>query len=74
MAVLLPMLPVCARNANWFHADSSTVVSLLTCAPGSIIYELEGHAALRVRQADGTDITVNWGLFDFKSPTSSIGL
>lgn len=54
--------------ATWFRADSSTVVSLLTCAPGSIIYELEGHAALRVRQADGTDITVNWGLFDFKKP------
>ena len=43
--------------ASWFRADSSTVVSLLTCAPGSIIYELEGHAALRVRQADGTAVT-----------------
>lgn len=43
-------------------------VSLLTCMPGSEIYELEGHSAIRVRFDDGRDITVNWGVFDFNSP------
>lgn len=43
-------------------------VSLLTCMPGSDIYELEGHTALRLRFDDGTDVTVNWGVFDFDSP------
>lgn len=43
-------------------------VSLLTCMPGSDIYELEGHTALRIRTADGADVTVNWGVFDFDSP------
>ena len=66
--VLISAFTAWSQTPAWFKADSTTTVSLLTCAPGSIIYELEGHAALRVRQADGTDITVNWGLFDFKKP------
>ena len=48
-------------------ADSSITVSLLTCAPGSDIYELEGHSGLRMQYA-GEDLTANWGLFDFASP------
>ena len=43
-------------------------VSILTCGPGSNIYELEGHTALRLQFTDGTDLTVNWGIFDFNSP------
>lgn len=43
-------------------------VSLLTCYPGDEVYELEGHTALRIVFADGRDMTVNWGLFDFNSP------
>lgn len=42
-------------------------VSLLTFYPGSDIYELEGHTALRVIDSRG-DITYNWGTFDFDSP------
>ncbi|MDE6048285.1 MAG: DUF4105 domain-containing protein [Paramuribaculum sp.] len=48
-------------------ADSTTVVSLITCAPGRDIYELEGHTALRIRDARN-DYVVNWGLFDFDAP------
>lgn len=48
-------------------ADSTTVVSLITCAPGRDIYELEGHTALRIRNSQ-TDYVVNWGLFDFAAP------
>ena len=45
-------------------------VSLIVCDPGSEIYELEGHAALRLNSTaqGGDDITVNWGLFDFNTP------
>ncbi|MDE6802238.1 MAG: DUF4105 domain-containing protein [Muribaculaceae bacterium] len=44
-------------------------VSLLTCEPGTDVYELEGHTALRFRDTESnTDYTVNWGLFDFNSP------
>lgn len=47
--------------------DSAICISLLTCAPGSDIYELEGHSGLRLQYAD-IDVTANWGLFDFDSP------
>lgn len=47
--------------------DSGSV-ALLTCYPGDEVYELEGHTALRIILPDGTDMTVNWGLFDFNSP------
>ncbi len=42
-------------------------ISLITCGPGKNIYELEGHTALRVRYK-GSDIAVNYGLFDFAAP------
>lgn len=45
-----------------------TRVSLLVASPGAEIYELEGHAGLRIIDSDGSDYTVNWGLFDFNSP------
>lgn len=43
-------------------------VSLLVCDAGREIYELEGHAALRVIHPVYGDFTVNWGVFDFNSP------
>ena len=44
-------------------------VSLLTCAPGAVFYELEGHSGLRIRSAQrGVDEVINWGIFDFNSP------
>ncbi|MDE6652335.1 MAG: DUF4105 domain-containing protein [Paramuribaculum sp.] len=64
VAVMLFALPPCAFA---YLTDSLTVVSLLTCAPGKDIYELEGHTALRIRE-NGNDYVVNWGLFDFNAP------
>ena len=43
-------------------------VSLLTCAPGSEVFELEGHSGLRLQSPETGDVTVNWGIFDFNSP------
>lgn len=48
-------------------AGGDTIVSYVVCDAGSDIYELEGHAALRV-QMPGSDVAVNYGLFDFSSP------
>ena len=47
--------------------------SLLTCAPGRNVYQLEGHTALRLTSEGDSlrepyDIVVNWGVFDFASP------
>lgn len=46
--------------------NDSIKVSLLSAAPGKIIYELEGHSLLRVRYS-GYDITFSWGVFDFNT-------
>lgn len=59
-----------------FAAESTAAlrVSLLTCAPGREVYQLEGHTALRlIETPDSTtqndyDIVVNWGVFDFTTP------
>ena len=44
-------------------------VSLLTCSPGPLIYELYGHTALRVRDSlKGFDWVFNYGVFSFSKP------
>ena len=45
-----------------------TEVSFVTVFPGSEIYELEGHSAIRIRFPDGRDVAFNFGLFDFAKP------
>lgn len=49
----------------------SIIVSIITCSPGEEIYELCGHAAVRIRGvADGQpiDSVWNYGVFDFNQP------
>lgn len=44
-------------------------VSLLTCAPGPLIYELYGHTAIRIKiLTTGDDLAFNYGMFDFRKP------
>ena len=42
-------------------------ISLITCYPGPEVYELCGHAAIRVR-GTGIDSIWNFGIFDFNQP------
>lgn len=47
----------------------SLQVSLLTCAPGTEVYQLYGHTALRMQDASkGVDVVFNYGVFDFNAP------
>lgn len=41
---------------------------LLTCSPGSEVYELYGHTALRAVDSRGLDVVFNYGVFDFTKP------
>ena len=64
--LMLFMLPVTSK-AESVKGDS-VVVSLITCHPGDLTYELYGHSALRVQDfTHGTDWVYNYGLFDFES-------
>ena len=49
-------------------APAAPRISLITQDAGRQIYELEGHAALRIITDDGLDMAANWGVFDFNSP------
>lgn len=43
--------------------------SLLTCSPGTEVYELYGHTAIRYQNIkSGLDIVLNYGIFDFNTP------
>lgn len=51
--------------------EDSVRVSLITCSPGSLVYELYGHTALRVkevREGRRGDWVFNYGTFSFKQP------
>jgi hypothetical protein len=49
--------------------ENDTIVYLLTCKPGTEIYSIYGHNALRVvDRYSGTDLVYNWGVFDFETP------
>jgi len=44
-------------------------IYLLTCGPGTEIYSVYGHSALRIVIPEkGTDLVYNWGVFDFDTP------
>jgi len=47
--------------------EDSLAVSILTCYPGTEEYELYGHSAIRIRNAE-FDSVWNYGVFDFNSP------
>lgn len=50
------------------HGDSINV-SLVTCSPGTEVYEVYGHTALRVEiPSIGVDAAINYGLFSFDAP------
>src|SRR5882672_4705388 len=52
------------------NKDSCTMeISLLTCTPGTDLYSIFGHTAIRVRDARrGMDIVYNYGTFDDTDP------
>ena len=60
-----------ADTTDAVPAPDSIQVSLLTCSPGPLVYELYGHFAIRVRNiAPGheSDWVFNYGMFSFRRP------
>lgn len=57
------------RTDSVFPSDDreDLTVSILTCDPGPDVYELCGHAAIRIR-SEKMDSVWNYGIFDFTSP------
>lgn len=56
-------------NAQAFSLSGEAEISILTCSPGTELYSLFGHTAIRVEDPPtGTDIVFNYGTFDFNTP------
>ena len=67
--LFLSLLTVFMSFQHMSAQSDSIRISLLTCEPGSSIYELYGHTAIRVQDfINGRDIVFNYGLFDFSTP------
>ena len=66
MVFLIGFLGV--KASNRITTNDSIQISLLTCAPGDIIYTLFGHSAIRVHIPSADyDMVYNYGIFDFSS-------
>lgn len=50
--------------------QDSVTISLLTCTPGPLVYELYGHTAIRVKETGRrqSDWVFNYGTFSFEQP------
>lgn len=62
--LLANALPVAEQKV-----EDSVRVSLITCSPGTEIYNLFGHTAIRYRNiSKNIDVVFNYGMFDFRKP------
>lgn len=58
-----------AYNSYAFTLSKDAEISILTCSPGTELYSLFGHTAIRVSDpAQGFDNVFNYGTFDFDTP------
>lgn len=59
----------CSLSQSLRGQEDNIKVSLMTCAPGTEIYALFGHTALRYEDtARGEDWVFNYGMFSFNAP------
>ena len=65
----LIFLPVTINAQEAYPISPQAKISLITCAPGSALFEAFGHSAIRVYDIEtGIDIAYNYGVFDFDQP------
>lgn len=63
VSLLLVFVPTKA-----IQLSEKSIVSVITCAPGTEVYSLFGHTALRIEdKSQNLDIVFNYGLFSFSS-------
>lgn len=64
--VVVVLMLLLGQSVRAQRVSDDITVSVLTCSPGQLIYELYGHTAIRVVDHTlGTDVVYNYGVFDF---------
>lgn len=67
--VFLSFLAVWGTMMTYAQKRDSIQFSLLTCSPGTEIYSLFGHTAIRYQNyTENKDIVFNYGMFSFSAP------
>lgn len=67
--VLLIELSLLISLQSYSQKNDSIQFSLLTCAPGTEIYSLFGHTAIRYQNfTQNRDLVFNYGMFSFSTP------
>lgn len=68
ISVILPLLlhQISYGNSPIPFNVENVEISIITCDPGTEIYSLFGHSALRINHIESDeDIVVNWGIFEY---------
>ncbi len=67
--LFLLAIPLFALKGNAFTLSEKAEISILTCSPGTELYSLFGHTAIRIHDpAQQYDEVFNYGTFDFDTP------
>lgn len=67
--IFLSLLIIWGSMLSYAQKRDSIQFSLLTCSPGTEIYSLFGHTAIRYQNyTQNKDIVFNYGMFSFSSP------
>ena len=66
---------LCSLATGYSSVNDSLKISLITCSPGSQVYELFGHTGLRVQDVSrNVDVVFHYGVFSFNTRILSIVL
>ena len=67
--IFLSLLIIWGSMLSYAQKRDSIQFSLLTCSPGTEIYSLFGHTAIRYQNyTQNKDLVFNYGMFSFSSP------
>lgn len=67
--IFLSLLIIWGSMLSYAQKRDSIQFSLLTCSPGTEIYSLFGHTAIRYQNfTQNQDVVFNYGMFSFSSP------
>ena len=68
LLIIVILIGFCSIKVH-AQVNDSIRISLLTCAPGTEIYSLFGHTAIRVEvPSRRIDLVYNYGMFSFRTP------
>ena len=69
LTLLLSVIMIGYGESKAFPLSKEAEISILTCSPGTELYSLFGHTAIRVYDSSNhTDLVFNYGTFDFSTP------